>query len=79
MSIIIIPSRLAATRLPNKPLALIKGMPMIYHVWQRAMEAEVGEVVIACCDEKLFDVVTKFGGKAVMTDHDLASLSLIHI
>src|SRR5262245_25181753 len=49
--IVLIPARLASTRLPNKPLADIHGEPMIVHVWRRAMEAELGPVVVACGDE----------------------------
>jgi 3-deoxy-manno-octulosonate cytidylyltransferase (CMP-KDO synthetase) len=71
--IIIIPARLSATRLPGKPLADIGGKPMIVHVWQRAMESAIGEVVVACGDKEIADAVTKAGGKAVMTDPDLPS------
>src|SRR6266567_3092172 len=46
--IVMIPARLAATRLPNKPLADIAGVPMIVHVWRRAVAASVGPVVVAC-------------------------------
>ncbi|MYJ73503.1 MAG: 3-deoxy-manno-octulosonate cytidylyltransferase, partial [Rhodospirillaceae bacterium] len=46
-SLVIIPARLAATRLPDKPLATIAGAPMIVHVWRRAVEADVGPVVEA--------------------------------
>jgi len=45
--IVLIPARLAATRLPNKPLADIGGEPMIVHVWRRAMEARLGPVAVA--------------------------------
>ena len=69
--IVLIPTRLAATRLPNKPLADIGGMPMILHVWRRAVAAEVGPVVVACGDREIVDVVEKAGGRAVMTDPDL--------
>src|SRR5579862_7785387 len=48
--IVMIPARLAATRLPNKPLADIAGAPMIVHVWRRAVAASVGPVVVACGD-----------------------------
>jgi 3-deoxy-manno-octulosonate cytidylyltransferase (CMP-KDO synthetase) len=46
--LVVIPSRLAATRLPGKPLADIHGEPMIVHVWRRAVEAAIGPVVVAC-------------------------------
>jgi 3-deoxy-manno-octulosonate cytidylyltransferase (CMP-KDO synthetase) len=69
--IIIIPARLAATRLPGKPLADIAGTPMIVHVWRRAVAAEVGPVVVACGDRAIADAVESAGGRAVMTDPDL--------
>ncbi|MFD2262042.1 3-deoxy-manno-octulosonate cytidylyltransferase [Lacibacterium aquatile] len=71
--LIVIPSRMKATRLPNKPLALIAGEPMILHVWRRAVAAGVGPVVVACGDQEIFDVITASGGSAVMTDPDLPS------
>jgi 3-deoxy-manno-octulosonate cytidylyltransferase (CMP-KDO synthetase) len=66
--IVVIPSRLASTRLPDKPLALIGGLPMIVHVWRRAVAATVGPVVVACGDHAIADAVTAAGGRAVMTD-----------
>lgn len=66
--IIIIPARLAATRLPGKPLADIGGMPMIVHVWRRAVAAEMGPVVVACGDRAIAGAVESAGGRAVMTD-----------
>jgi 3-deoxy-manno-octulosonate cytidylyltransferase (CMP-KDO synthetase) len=66
--IILIPARLAATRLPGKPLADIAGRPMILHVWRRAVAAEVGPVVVACGDKEIADAVESAGGRAVMTD-----------
>ena len=66
--IIVIPSRLAATRLPGKPLADIAGEPMIVHVWRRAVAAEVGPVVVASGDHAIAAAVEKAGGRAVMTD-----------
>ncbi len=71
--IVIIPSRLASTRLPGKPLALIGGEPMIVHVWRRAVEADVGRVVVAAADSSILDAVEDNGGEGVMTDPDLAS------
>jgi 3-deoxy-manno-octulosonate cytidylyltransferase (CMP-KDO synthetase) len=68
--IILIPARLAARRLPGKPLAEIGGMPMIVHVWRRAVAAEVGPVVVACGDRAIADVVEAAGGRTVMTDPD---------
>jgi 3-deoxy-manno-octulosonate cytidylyltransferase (CMP-KDO synthetase) len=71
--IILIPSRLAATRLPNKPLAEIAGEPMIVHVWRRAMEAGIGPVAVATDAPEIADAVTRAGGRAVMTRTDHAS------
>jgi 3-deoxy-manno-octulosonate cytidylyltransferase (CMP-KDO synthetase) len=69
--IILIPARLAAARLPNKPLAEIAGAPMIVHVWRRAVAAELGPVVVACGDRAIAEVIERAGGRAVMTDPDL--------
>ena len=69
--IVMIPARLAATRLPNKPLAEIAGTPMIVHVWRRAVAAEVGPVVVACGDRAIAAVIERAGGRAVMTDPEL--------
>ncbi len=66
--IILIPARLAATRLPGKPLADIGGAPMIVHVWRRAVAAGVGPVAVACGDRAIADAVEAAGGRAVMTD-----------
>jgi 3-deoxy-manno-octulosonate cytidylyltransferase (CMP-KDO synthetase) len=71
--IILIPARLSATRLPNKPLADIGGEPMIVHVWRRAMEAGIGPVAVATDSEEIARVVTLAGGRAVMTRADHAS------
>lgn len=65
---IIIPSRLAASRLPNKPLLDIHGVPMIAQCWRRAVEADIGPVVVACADAPIADAITAAGGEAVMTD-----------
>ena len=72
-SLVIIPARLAATRLPDKPLATIAGAPMIVHVWRRAVEADVGPVIVACGDRAIAEAVEAAGGEAVMTDPDLPS------
>jgi 3-deoxy-manno-octulosonate cytidylyltransferase (CMP-KDO synthetase) len=66
--LVAIPSRLAATRLPNKPLADIHGLPMIVHVWRRAVEADCGPVLVACAEQALVDAVAAAGGRAVLTD-----------
>jgi len=69
--IILIPSRLASFRLPNKPLADIQGEPMIVHVWRCGMAASIGPVVVACCGPEIEEVIRQVGGQAVMTDPDL--------
>jgi 3-deoxy-manno-octulosonate cytidylyltransferase (CMP-KDO synthetase) len=71
--LVLIPARLAATRLPNKPLADIAGEPMIVHVWRRAMEAGIGPVAIATDSLEIAEAVTRIGGQAVMTRSDHAS------
>ena len=68
--IIVIPARLASTRLPGKPLADIHGEPMIVHVWRRGIEAGIGPVVVACAEPEIADAVTKAGGQAVLTSPD---------
>jgi 3-deoxy-manno-octulosonate cytidylyltransferase (CMP-KDO synthetase) len=69
--IILIPARLAATRLPGKPLTLIGAAPMIVHVWRRAVAAEAGPVVVACGDGEIADAIEAAGGRAVLTDSQL--------
>jgi 3-deoxy-manno-octulosonate cytidylyltransferase (CMP-KDO synthetase) len=69
--IVMIPTRLAAARLPNKPLADIAGTPMIVHVWRRVVAAEVGPVIVACADREISELIEREGGRAVLTDPDL--------
>lgn len=66
--IILIPARMASIRLPDKPMAMIGDEPMIVHVWRRAMQANCGDVVVACDDESIKAAIEKVGGKAVLTD-----------
>ena len=66
-TLIIIPSRLSATRLPGKPLLKINDLSIISHVFKRAEEANIGEVVVATEDQEIADDVTKNGGKAILT------------
>ena len=68
--LILIPARMASTRLPGKPLADIAGLPMIVQVLRRAEAAEIGPVVVATDDETIFTAVEKAGGRAVMTRAD---------
>ena len=65
--IVLIPSRLGSTRLPRKALADIHGAPMIVHVWRRAMEADLGPVVVATDSAEIADVVAAAGGRAVLS------------
>ena len=65
---IIIPSRLDAVRLPNKPLELIKNKEMILHVYEAAQKTNTGDVYVATPDQKIIDVITKNGGKAILTE-----------
>ena len=71
--LILIPARMAATRLPGKPLADIAGEPMIVHVLRRAQAAQLGPVVVATDNEAIAACVEKAGGRAVMTRADHAS------
>ncbi len=64
---IIIPSRLDAMRLPNKPLKLINNKEMILHVYEAAMKSNAGEVYVATPDKKIIDTVKKIGGNAILT------------
>lgn len=66
-ALVVIPSRMSSTRLPGKPLADIQGLPMIVQVWRRAMESEVGRVVVAADDEQILEAVRVAGGEAVTT------------
>ncbi|HEY5379228.1 MAG TPA: 3-deoxy-manno-octulosonate cytidylyltransferase [Pseudolabrys sp.] len=66
-TVILIPARMASTRLPGKPLADIAGVPMIVHVLRRAQEAGIGEAVVATDSEAVQTAVEKSGGRAVMT------------
>jgi 3-deoxy-manno-octulosonate cytidylyltransferase (CMP-KDO synthetase) len=65
--IVLIPARLAATRLPGKPLIDIAGEPMIVHVWRRAIEADIGPVVVATPDQGIIDAIHAVGGRAQLT------------
>lgn len=69
-TLVMIPARMASTRLPNKPLADIAGLPMIVQVAKRAEEAKAGRVVVAVDDQTVFDVVKAAGFDVVMTRQD---------
>jgi 3-deoxy-manno-octulosonate cytidylyltransferase (CMP-KDO synthetase) len=72
-AIVLIPARMAATRLPNKPLADIGGVPMIVRVLRQAEKAEVGPVAVAAGDPEVVEAVERAGGRAVLTDPALPS------
>lgn len=72
-TLIIIPARMASTRLPDKPLADIEGEPMIVRVWRQAHAAEMGRVVVAADAEEICNAVRAAGGEALMTRPDHAS------
>jgi 3-deoxy-manno-octulosonate cytidylyltransferase (CMP-KDO synthetase) len=71
--IVVIPARMASTRLPGKPLAEIAGKPMILHMLDRGREADIGPVAVACGDPEIADVVRAAGARAVLTDPALPS------
>ena len=71
--IILIPARMASTRLPGKPLADIAGLPMIAQCYARAREANLARIVVACDDAKIAQAIADQGGEAVLTDPDLPS------
>jgi len=68
--IVLIPARMGSTRLPDKPLAEIGGVPMIVQVWRRAREADIGPVLVATDDRRIVAAVEAAGGRAVMTRAD---------
>ena len=67
-TLILIPSRMAATRLPGKPLLKINNLSIISHVFKRAEEANIGEAVVATDDQEIFKDVLKNGGRAILTN-----------
>ena len=66
-TLVIIPSRLSATRLPNKPLLKINGLSIISHVFKKAESANIGEVIVAAEDQEIIDDVKNNGGNAILT------------
>ena len=71
--VLLIPARMASTRLPDKPLAAIGGVPMIVRVWRQAMAAGLGPVVVAAGEPEIARAVEQAGGRAVLTDPGLPS------
>lgn len=72
-TIIMIPSRMASSRFPGKPMVKINGKPMIQRVWQQAINCNIGDVVVACSENEVFDLITNLGGKAILTNPNLPS------
>ena len=68
-TLIIIPSRLSATRLPGKPLLKINDISIISHVYNKAKETNIGEVIVAAEDQEIVNDVKKNGGKAILTSN----------
>ena len=71
--ILLIPARMGSTRLPGKVLADIAGVPMIVRVWARAVAAGLGPVVVAAGEPEIVAAIEAAGGRALLTDPDLAS------
>ena len=69
-TIVIIPSRLSASRLPGKPLLKINGLSIISHVFKKAEEANIGEVIVAAEDQEIVDDVKQNGGQAILTKNE---------
>jgi 3-deoxy-manno-octulosonate cytidylyltransferase (CMP-KDO synthetase) len=72
-NLIVIPARMAASRLPGKPMVDIAGAPMIVHVWRRAIESQAGRVVVAADTREIVEAVEAAGGEAVLTRSDHVS------
>ena len=72
-TLILIPARMASSRFPNKPMALIKGKPMIQRVWEQAIASDLGAVIVACCDPEVLKCIKSLGGRAIFTDPNLPS------
>jgi len=69
-TLVIIPSRLSASRLPGKPLLKINGISMISHVYKKAQEADIGDVFVAAEDQEIVEDVKKNGGEAILTSNN---------
>ena len=72
-TIVVIPARMASSRLPGKPLADINGLPMIVHVWKRAIEANIGQVLVAAAENAIAEIIRAHGGDAIVTNPSLPS------
>ena len=63
-TLIVIPVRMASRRFPNKPMAMIKGKPMIQRVWEQAVFSALGDVIVACSEKEVQDHISSLDGKA---------------
>jgi len=70
-TLILIPSRMASQRFPDKPMAKIDGIPMIQRVWEQANKSNLGKVIVACCDNEVKDLIKSLGGDVIMTDPNI--------
>ena len=77
-TLIIIPSRLSATRLPGKPLLKINDISIISHVFNKAKEANIGEVIVAAEDQEIVNDVKKNGGKAILINVEDSRIVILH-
>ena len=78
-TLILIPSRLSAVRLPGKPLLKINGLSIISHVFKKAVESNIGEVFVAAEDQDIIDDIKKNGGQAILTgNHHKTGTDRIH-
>ena len=69
-TLVIIPSRLSASRLPGKPLLKINGLSIISHVYKTALKADIGEVFVAAEDQEIVEDIRKNGGEAILTSNN---------
>ena len=77
---IVIPARYQSSRLPGKPLRLINNVPMIEHVYRRAQESGVGDILVATDDRRIVDKVLEFGGNVALTQqHDSGTDRLVEV
>lgn len=72
-TLIVVPARFASTRLPGKMLACVGDKPVVIRTYERAIAAGVGDVIVACDDQAIYDAVTQYGGIAYLTDPNLPS------
>ena len=64
---------MASTRFPGKPLAILAGKPMIQRVWEQAINSNFGDVIVACSENEVFNLIKSLGGKVILTDPNLPS------